>query len=84
MIRVLFFASLREALGTAEIAVPWQAGLELPAGLIAAIARQQGEAAAAILADEQVICAHNQRVCKHPTALNAGDEVAFYPPVTGG
>jgi sulfur-carrier protein len=32
----------------------------------------------------RVLCAVNLAYCQSDTALNAGDEVAFFPPVTGG
>lgn len=31
-----------------------------------------------------IICAKNQQLCDANTAIAAGDEVAFFPPVTGG
>lgn len=36
------------------------------------------------LADEQVRCAVNQEIVKLNHRIGPGDEVAFFPPVTGG
>lgn len=33
---------------------------------------------------EQILCAVNCQYATDDTALKAGDEVAFFPPVTGG
>ncbi len=33
---------------------------------------------------ERVLCAVNQRYVDHAVMLRDGDEVAFFPPVTGG
>ena len=83
-VRVLFFASLREAV--CEDALE----LRLPPGATVADLRAvlgerlSGEGARAI-ADGDVRVAVNQRLEQSPDArLAAGDEVAFLPPITGG
>ena len=83
-VRVLFFASLREAV--CEDALE----LRLPPGATVADLRAvlgerlSGEGARAI-ADGEVRVAVNQRLLQSPDAqLAAGDEVAFLPPITGG
>lgn len=87
MIRVLFFASLREAAGAAELLLPADAaarealGLD---GLMAALKPRLGAAACAALAADNVRIAVNQELTDGAIALRAGDEVAFLPPVTGG
>jgi sulfur-carrier protein len=83
-VRVLYFASIREALGQdAE-------DLELPAG-VATIAtlrshlRTRGGAWADALAEGKLLrAAVNQDMAQPSAAIKAGDEVAFFPPVTGG
>ena len=87
MIRVLFFASLREAVGVShcELAVP--AGTGRPFGLQALMAELQSRLAAgayAALVAENVRIAVNQELVDGSVTLRAGDEVAFLPPVTGG
>jgi len=37
-----------------------------------------------VLAEQNLMCARNQDLCKLDEALAQGDEVAFFPPVTGG
>lgn len=85
MIRVLFFASLREAVGLAQCEVASGAGQ--PLGLEALMAELKSRLAAdayAALAAENVRIAVNRELTDGAVALKAGDEVAFLPPVTGG
>lgn len=82
MIKVLFFAKLRESLGQAEYRA------EVDAALSVAALRER------ILSDKpawrdalcapNVIVARNQEVVDLDSLTQDGDEVAFYPPVTGG
>jgi molybdopterin synthase sulfur carrier subunit len=37
-----------------------------------------------VLAEQCLMCARNQELCSLAEPLADGDEVAFYPPVTGG
>lgn len=83
MIEVLFFARLREQLGVARmslVAVPGQTLNELRARLVA----EHGAHWQAILYADNVIKAVNQEVVARDCVLADGDEVAFFPPVTGG
>lgn len=83
MLKVLFFASLRESLGTSQDAV----ALPMPANVGALIdnLRLRGDAWAQELAEgKRWRVAVNQEMATPETALKAGDEVAIFPPVTGG
>ena len=83
-VRVLFFASLREAVGEDTLDVSLASGATV-AALRATLARRLSREGAAALADAEVRIAVNQRfVHGHDAPLAAGDEVAFLPPVTGG
>lgn len=83
-IKVLYFAALREQLGTAG------EELELPAGVATVAAlrshlRGRGGAWERALAEGRLVrMAVNQDMAPPSAALRAGDEVAFFPPVTGG
>lgn len=82
MIRVLFFASLRERLGRAEETL--QAVPATLADLRAELAAR-GDVWAEVFADqERVLAAVNQEMAGPARALHDGDEVGFFPPVTGG
>ena len=88
MIRVLFFASLKETVGLDcwECPVPkgGSASMRLDA-LLAALRRRLGAQGYAILTADNVRIAVNQEFIDDRAAeLRSGDEVAFLPPVTGG
>jgi molybdopterin synthase sulfur carrier subunit len=83
MIKVLFFARLREQLGTAELELPWSSEIATVRGLQQYLAEYRdnwGE----ILSAENIICAVNQEQADAEQAIADGDELAFFPPVTGG
>ncbi|WP_163649366.1 cyclic pyranopterin monophosphate synthase MoaC [Modicisalibacter sp. 'Wilcox'] len=82
-IQVKCLAELRERLGVGEVAVLVD---ELPsndvAGLKAALTARDPRFA--LLAEQRVLCAVNQVMSGEQAQLTDGDEVAFFPPVTGG
>ena len=81
-IELRFFASLREALG-AEASFDFADGLTVGSLRDALIAR--GEPWASALARGRAIrCALNKTLCTEDAGLRPGDELAFFPPVTGG
>ena len=82
-VKVIFFASLREALGRESVELPATPGLRV-SSLLAALAPALGEGASELLAAENVRVAVNQELAHTDLALKDGDEVAYLPPVTGG
>ncbi len=76
MVNVLFFASLREQTGHSQVALEWQEGMTA-GGLWQQIVGADSMAASTLIA-----C--NQTYCQPEQAVVDGDEVAFFPPVTGG
>ncbi len=82
--KILYFAWLREKAGTAEEEVAPPASVRTVGDLIAWLsARSPGHAAA--FADLSTVrCAVNQDFAGPETPIAPGDEVAFFPPVTGG
>jgi molybdopterin converting factor subunit 1 len=82
--KVLYFAWLRQKIGVAEEEVSPPGSVRDVAGLIDFLAaRSPGHAAA--FADRAVVrCAVNQDFAGPDAPVRPGDEVAFFPPVTGG
>jgi molybdopterin synthase sulfur carrier subunit len=83
-VKVLYFAALREQLGTSGEEIELPAGVGTVAALRAHL-RGRGGAWQLALADGKLVrMAINQDMAPSSAALRAGDEVAFFPPVTGG
>ena len=83
-VRVLFFASLREQLGTAGEEIELPAGVATVAALRGHLARRGGPWEGALAEKKNVRAAVNQDMAKPGAPIRAGDEIAFFPPVTGG
>jgi molybdopterin synthase sulfur carrier subunit len=81
-IEVRYFASVREALGAAETVD--LAGVSDIAALRDALAARGGHYAEALGRQRVVRSARNRVLCAESTALVDGDEIGFFPPVTGG
>ncbi|MFE4109120.1 molybdopterin synthase sulfur carrier subunit [Kosakonia sp. YIM B13611] len=81
MIKVLFFAQVRELVGcdstTIDTVFP---SVEALRQHLAA----QGERWALALEEGKLLAAVNQTLVSFDHPLQSGDEVAFFPPVTGG
>ena len=81
-ITVRYFASIREAMGTGSESLQTAAAT---VGALRAELMAKSEAAAHALAEGRAVrMALNQDMCDGAAALKNGDEVAFFPPVTGG
>ncbi len=84
MVTILYFARLKEALGTAREELVLPQGVANLGGLRASLA-SRGDAWTRELAQSKNIkAAVNQEMAGPDTPLKDGDEVAFFPPVTGG
>ena len=82
MIKVLFFAQVRELLGTDSLTLDPQGLTTVEAVRQQLIAR--GDRWALALEEGKLLAAVNQTLVDFDHPLNSGDEVAFFPPVTGG
>jgi molybdopterin synthase sulfur carrier subunit len=81
-VEVRYFASLREALGSAEDVD--LAGATTVGALRDALVARGGRHAEALGRQRAVRSARNRVMCAESAALGDGDEVGFFPPVTGG
>ncbi len=83
-VKVLFFASLREQLGTGAVELEVPPAVATVAALRAHL-RGLGSAYEVALGEKKALrMAVNQEMVQASAALKSGDEIAFFPPVTGG
>ena len=81
---ILYFAWLRERVGMAAEALALPPGVATVADLVEHLAARGPGYAAAFANRRAVRCAVNQEFAPASAVLHPGDEVAFFPPVTGG
>lgn len=84
MTKVLYFASLRERLGTSQESVALPEGASTVASLVEALRARGGPWQEAFRPGAVWRVAVNQAMGSEATPVGPGDEVAFFPPVTGG
>jgi molybdopterin synthase sulfur carrier subunit len=83
MIQLRYFARLREQVGREAETLDASAGSTVAE--LRAFLRARGEPWSQALADDQrVLAAVNQQMARAETPVADNDEVAFFPPVTGG
>ena len=83
-IQIIFLARFRERFGVSREAFQLTADIDTVSALLAAL-RQRGGAFADELAEGRAFrVAVNQEVVALDHRITAGDEVAIFPPVTGG
>lgn len=83
MITIRYFARLREELGTAGETVALPAGVDTVGGLRDWLSGRGSPWGETLLAPA-VLIAVNHETAGPDAAVRDGDEVAFFPPVTGG
>ncbi|TVQ89480.1 MAG: molybdopterin converting factor subunit 1 [Chromatiaceae bacterium] len=82
-VRILYFASLREHVGIAEEDLRIDAGTTVH-HLLERLRARDSTWAQALGPSQRIMVSVNQELARPETPLGAGDEVAFFPPVTGG
>ncbi len=82
-LHVLYFASLRETLGASGEQIECLNGVTTVGDLRSHIAAR-GEPWSALTSTKNLRAAVNQAMVGLDATLKDGDEVAFFPPVTGG
>lgn len=83
-VKVLYFASLREKIGTHAEEIELPAGVATVAALRNHLRARGGNYEIAFSEKALLRSAVNQDMVQPAAAVKAGDEVAFFPPVTGG
>ena len=81
-VQILYFASLREAFGLGQESIDLPAGVATVGALRDWLVSERGRALLATA--KNLRCAVNQEMTGFGDAVADGDEVAFFPPVTGG
>ena len=84
MVTLLYFASLRERVGCSreELALP--SGNATVSSLVDSLRSRDARWTEAFAPGRAWRVAVNQRMADLATPLKPGDEIAFFPPVTGG
>jgi molybdopterin synthase sulfur carrier subunit len=81
---ILYFAWLRERVGSAQEQLELPEGVETVARLVDYLSMLDPAHAAAFLNRGVIRCAVNREFADISYPIRPGDEVAFFPPVTGG
>jgi molybdopterin synthase sulfur carrier subunit len=84
MVTLLYFASLRERLDCAREQVALPVGTATVGALVEVLRARDGRWSEAFAPGRDWRVAVNQQMAVAATPLKPGDEVAFFPPVTGG
>ena len=83
-VKLLYFASLREKIGTDAEEIELPASVATVAALRSHLRSRGGSYEHAFAEKALLRSALNQDLVPPTAVLRAGDEVAFFPPVTGG
>jgi len=83
-VRILYFARLREDMGLSQEMFDLPAAACDVKSLRAQLVARGGTSAAALGSGKAVRVSVNQDIARDDTPVKAGDEIAFFPPVTGG
>jgi molybdopterin synthase sulfur carrier subunit len=84
MVKLVYLARLREILGVASESIELPREVSTVAALLAWLRARGGAWAAELAPGRAVRVAVNHDVARGETPVRAGDEVALFPPVTGG
>jgi len=83
-VQVRYFASLRESLGSDGQQLDLPEGVKTAGDLAEHLAADRVENGSVLTDPNAVLVAVNQEIVTREYTLTDGDEIAFFPPVTGG
>lgn len=86
MLKVLFFGQLKEVIKTESLEIEFvQSGKQInTVAILRSRLQAKGDIWNEYLAYGKALVAVNQEMTSDDTVLNDADEIAFFPPVTGG
>lgn len=84
MLKVNLFASLREELGVGEVDITLPDGIASVSELISHLIAEKGQAWSILQDESRVLVAIDQSVADRSSSILNAQEVAFFPPMTGG
>ena len=84
MIQLLYFAGLRDTLGTEGEQISPSGDVRDIAGLKTLLVQRGGAWSEIFAGDQPVLAAVNHEMAQDDTPIKDTDEVGFFPPVTGG
>ncbi|MDA9211038.1 molybdopterin converting factor subunit 1 [Methylophilaceae bacterium] len=84
-INILFFAGIREMFGFKEKNIKIEESINSPEKLVKfLIEKEQGSWIKLLSSKDLIRVAINQEISEWSSPLKDGDELAFFPPITGG
>lgn len=84
MLKIVFFARIKEELACAELQLEWDESLSSVSAVQEYLCSRNDGQWRLILGEDNIICAINHTVMPGNARVCDNDEVAFFPPVTGG
>jgi sulfur-carrier protein len=84
MIKILYFARIKEALGLAQESLTLPAGIGDVHGLTGWLRQRGGNWESELAPGKALRVAVNQTMVNLESKISDGDEIAYFPPVTGG
>lgn len=82
--KILYFAWVKQEVGFGEEQIDVSDDIKTITDLIAHLSAKSSNYAKAFAEPEKIRCAINQTFADHTSQVSPNDEIAFFPPVTGG